>query len=132
MKRTLTIFAIALLFAGSLAIVSERTASADQAAWISRSDAAKALRVLADAGEVIHYCAPCGDAAARREAVESIGLARVEGQTEYWEVQVNGEGVDLAYLYFLHKGKRWKNAAMDASIKVSDVPKYLPEHLLAE
>jgi len=122
----------AVIGVGSLAFLAERTANADQAAWNSRRDSAKAMRLLAEADAVIHYCAPCGDTASRREVVESIGIAQVEPGSQYWEVQINGEGVDLAYVYFRHKGKKWKNAAMDASIKVSDVPKYLPENLVTD
>jgi hypothetical protein len=132
MKRSLITMLAAVIGVGSLAFLAERTANADQAAWNSRRDSARAVRLLAEAEAVIHFCAPCGDTTSRREKVESIGIAQVEPGSQYWEVQVNGEGVDLAYLYFQDKKGRWKNAAMEASIKVSDVPKYLPEHLVTE
>jgi hypothetical protein len=61
--------------------------------------------------------------------IESIGLFKVEGEN-YWEIRVNGKGVDLAYVYFEEKKGKWKNAAMEAKIDVRDVPKELSESLL--
>ena len=101
---------------------------ADQAAWVSRAEAERALKVLASQQTVRHYCAPCGDSSIRSEAVESIGLYKVP-DSDYWEIRINGKGVDLAYLYFLKKRDHWTNAAMAADIDVSDVPKELPENL---
>ncbi|MDM7923162.1 MAG: hypothetical protein QUS14_12755 [Pyrinomonadaceae bacterium] len=101
---------------------------ADQAAWVSRAEAERALKLLASQQVVRHYCAPCGDKSVRSEVVESIGLFKVE-DSEYWEIRVNGKGVDLAYIYFLKKRDRWVNAAMAADIDVSDVPEELPANL---
>ena len=132
MKRSMITLLAAVIGVGSLAFVAERTANADQAAWNSRRDSAKAVRLLAEADAVIHYCAPCGDTTSRRETIESIAIAQVEPGSQYWEVRINGEGVDLAYVYFQHKSKKWKNVAKDVSIKVSDVPEYLPENLVID
>jgi hypothetical protein len=103
---------------------------ADQAAWVSRAEAARALEELASAESVKHYCAPCGDKVVRSEIVESIGLFKVQGEN-YWEIRVNGKGVDLAYVYFEEKKGKWRNAAMEAKIAVRDVPKELSDSLLA-
>lgn len=103
---------------------------ADQAAWVSRAEAARALEELAAAESIKHYCAPCGDKVVRTEKVESIGLFKVEGEN-YWQIKVNGKGVDLAYVYFEEKKGKWKNAAMEAKIDVQSVPKELSDSLLA-
>lgn len=42
-----------------------------------------------------------------------------------YEVEVNGQGIDLAYVYIEKNGK-WVNLAMELGLKVSQVPKYLP------
>lgn len=120
MKLRRTLFAISTLIVLGFASVP---AFADQAAWVSRAEAARAMKVLAEATAIKHHCAPCSDKSIRDEAIENIGIFRVEGQN-YWEIRVNGEGVDLAYIYFQKKGK-WVNAAMQTKIKVSDVPKEL-------
>ena len=59
------------------------------------------------------------------------GMFRIAGES-YWEVQINGKGVDLAYLYFAKKSDKWVNAAMEAKIDVSDVPKELSRELLGK
>lgn len=76
-----------------------------------------------------HYCAPCGDKRAVDEPIESIGLFRIQGE-DYWEIQINGKDVDLAYIYFEEKSGKWTNVAMKAKIKVERVPKRLPSELL--
>jgi hypothetical protein len=105
-------------------------AFADQAAWVSRAEAARALEILAKSESIIHYCAPCDNGVVRNEKIESIGLFKVEGEN-YWEIRVNGKGVDLAYVYFEEKKGKWRNAAMKAKIDVDDVPKELSDPLLA-
>lgn len=103
---------------------------ADQAAWVSRAEAVRALEVLAKSESIKHFCAPCDDKVVRSETIESIGLFKVEGEN-YWEIRVNGRGVDLAYVYFEEKKGKWRNAAMKAKIDVDDVPKELSVSLLA-
>lgn len=120
MKHRTKIISFATLFLlGCITI----PAFADQAAWISRNEASRALKELAEATSIKHFCAPCDDQSVTDEAIENIGLFRVEGQN-YWEIRVNGKGIDLAYVYFQKRG-RWVNAAMAARIKVSDVPREL-------
>jgi hypothetical protein len=121
--RSLILFAVLL--------VSAVPAFADQAAWVTYEEAARALKVLAGHRTVKHFCAPCRDTAVTDETVESIGMFRIAGES-YWEVQINGKGVDLAYLYFAKKSDKWVNAAMEAKIDVSDVPKELSRELLGK
>lgn len=114
------LFGIALL--ATLAI----PAFADQAAWVSRTEAARALEILAKSESIKHYCAPCDDKSVRSETIESIGLYKVDGEN-YWEIRVNGKGIDLAYVYFEKKKGKWRNAAIEAKIDVKDVPKQLSD-----
>ncbi len=120
MKR---ISSIILIAAASVLIFTGTPALADQAAWVSRAEAGRAMKVLAETTAIKHHCAPCDDQTIKNETVDNIGIFRVEGEN-YWEIRVNGKGVDLAYIYF-QKGRKWVNAAMEAKIKVSDVPKEL-------
>ena len=112
-------------------LFSAGQAYADQAAWVSRAEAQRALKLLAEYDTVIHYCAPCKDGEVKEEKIESIGSLRIKGEN-YWEIQINGKGVDLAYIYFPKKQGKWLNAAMTAKIDVSDVPKQLSKDLLAK
>lgn len=99
-------------------------AYADQAAYISRAEAEKAAAFLKDKKEIRHYCAPCDDKGDRVEEITNVEAAPA-GYQQYWEVKVNGEGIDLAYVYFQTKKGKWKNLAKELDIKVRDVPKRL-------
>lgn len=117
------IFAIlAILAAMSVAVF------ADQAAYVTRAEAERALSKMKDVKQIKHYCAPCDDKSVRTEDVNTIEIAPTE-DGKYWEVKVNGEGIDLAYVYYQAKKGKWKNAAKEAKIEVSDVPDELPNYL---
>ena len=97
---------------------------ADQAAYITRAQAEKAVAFLKDKKQIRHYCAPCDEKGDRVEDIETVEAAPA-GYQQFWEVKVNGEGIDLAYVYFQTKNGKWKNLAKELDIKVSDVPKTL-------
>lgn len=99
-------------------------AYADQAAYITRAQAEKAAAFLKDKKQIRHYCNPCDDKGDRVEDIETVEAAPA-GYQQYWEVKVNGEGIDLAYVYFQTEDGKWKNLAKELDIKVKDVPKYL-------
>lgn len=98
-------------------------ALADQAAYISESYAVHASELLKDSTAIRQFCAPCGDSAATPVTVHSVEAADT-GNDGYWEVRVNGQGVDLAYTYYFSGGK-WANVAMAVGLKVSDVPEFI-------
>jgi hypothetical protein len=119
MKLKLTLFAIILtLFA--------ITALADQAAYITKEQAQKAAAFLKNKKQIRHYCAPCDDKGDKVEDISTVEAVAVESSKPYWEVKVNGEGIDLAYVYFQDKKGKWKNLAKEMKVKVDDVPKTLP------
>lgn len=98
---------------------------ADQAAYITKAQAEKAAAFLKDKKQIRHYCAPCDDKGDRVEDIKSVEAAEA-GYQNYWEVKINGEGIDLAYVYFQTKDGKWKNLAKELDVKVKDVPKRLP------
>jgi hypothetical protein len=99
---------------------------ADQAAYITKEQAQKAAAFLKDKKQIRHYCAPCDDKGDKVEDISTVEAVAVESSKPYWEVKVNGEGIDLAYVYFQDKKGKWKNLAKEIKIKVDDVPKTLP------
>ena len=113
----------ALLILITLAAFSV-AAYADQAAYITQAQAEKAAAFLTGKMQIRHYCAPCDDKGDRVEDIKNVTAAPV-GYQEYWEVKVNGEGIDLAYVYFQTEEGKWKNLAKEMDIKVKGVPKYL-------
>jgi hypothetical protein len=114
-----------ILTAIALSIFLAVTVLADQAAYITKAQADKAAAFLKDKKQIRHYCSPCDDKGDKVEDVKKIEAVKVDYQ-DFWEVQVNGAGIDLAYVYFQNKDGKWKNLAKDLGIKVKDVPKYLP------
>lgn len=115
-------FIIILVLAAMLPLI----AFADQAAYITQSEAQKAAALLKTQKQIKHYCAPCGDKTVKTEDVDKVEAAPA-GYQSYWEVKINGVGIDLAYVYFQTKDGKWKNVAKELDIEVEDVPKYLPE-----
>ena len=98
---------------------------ADQAAYITEKEAKNAVKLLKDEKVLIHFCEPCGDTAQEAVVIETIEAVKT-GYQEYWEVKVNGKGIDLAYIYYQRKKNKWMNVAMKLKIDVSDVSEYLP------
>jgi hypothetical protein len=100
---------------------------ADQAAYITKEQAQKAAAFLKDKKQIRHYCAPCDDKGDKVEDISTVEAVAVESSKPHWEVKVNGEGIDLAYVYYQEKeGGEWKNLAKKIKVKVHDVPKTLP------
>jgi hypothetical protein len=114
-------------FASGLLVAAILTVSilADQAAYIAKDDAVKASTFLKGKPKVTRYCAPCGTPPSETILVRSVEAAPAKG--DLWEVKVNEEGVDLAYLYYQTDNGKWKNVALEIGLKVKDVPVYIPE-----
>lgn len=100
------------------------SALADQAAYITKEQADKTVAFLKGKEEITHFCAPCDDQSKTVETIDNVAAVKVDYQ-DYWEVQVNGKGIDLAYVYYKDKKGRWKNLAKEMKIKVTDVPEKL-------
>lgn len=110
-------------------MVSAYSLYADQAAWITKDQAERGASLIKSSGLIRHFCAPCGDNFFRSENVLTVKVEKASGSNpgdQYYEVQVNGNGVDLAYIYIFSGGK-WINAAMQLNIPVEAVPKFLPD-----
>lgn len=100
-------------------IVWVSTAFADQAAWISEDQANKARAIIEKQEKIVSFCSPCKDEKAKVKTVKKVSVEKVGDG--YWEVVVNDEGIDLAYVYVLEAGE-WTNLAMLLSIDVDSVP----------
>ena len=87
-------------------------AFADQAIYISQKDAVKAAAFLKTKTKITHFCAPCKDGVREEQDIESVEAGPVDYE-DFWGVKVNGENIDLAYVYFQTKKGKWKNLAME-------------------
>jgi hypothetical protein len=134
---------IPLRLAVALLALSPAIASADQFAYLDIHQAMAGMDALDHATrEVQAFCAPCGDAAATAIEVRDLGIARVwddrgsarpyaddDGRT-FWEIEVNGEGIDLAYVY-VRTPAGWENLALKLGLDATDVPRTLPADKLS-
>src|SRR5687767_14162728 len=106
-KLAVLIFILALL---ALSVLG------DQAAYITQAQAQKAAAFLKDKKQIRHYCNPCDDKGDRVEDISTVDAIAVADSNPYWEVRVNGSGIDLAYVYFQDKDGEWKNLAKKMKI----------------
>lgn len=97
---------------------------ADQQEWVSEEVANRAIELIPEGSEIRHFCEPCDDPSWTPETVSSIEV-RPTGSDETYEVVVNDNSIDLAYVYFELEGE-WVNLAMHLGLEVSDVSETLP------
>ena len=127
------------LFIG-LALVGLR-AQADQCAWMDGSDGksgqnyvVKSAKKLLDRdSEYINYCAPCGNGGPSKiikaENV-AIGFAKMgnatydgtNGEAAFRKVSIQGEDVDLAYIYVRTGSRVFTNLALLVGCPAKEVP----------
>lgn len=86
----------ALLF--TVATLFSITAMADQCSYVSQAEAERASLLLQKGAVVAEYCELCGDSSAAVSVVKFVSLTKV-ANGKYTQVSVNGQAVDLAYLY---------------------------------
>ncbi len=104
--------------------VSASLVFADQAAWIGKSDAGKANQTINPGSVLRKFCAPCGDSTWTAMTVKKVEVKNKGGNN--YQVEVNGQGIDLAYVY-IEKNNKWVNLAIHLGLTVSDVPEFLPD-----
>ena len=96
-----------------LTTLSAANAHADQCAYVSKKVADAGAKVIKAAQSTASFCQPCGDTLpGKRVKVETVEVRQVPPMTKsgpiYFEVLVNGVGVDLAYTY-AQRGKDKSN-----------------------
>lgn len=101
------------------------TARADQCAWIEERQARAALEHLREGAQWAELCEPCGETVAKVHKVGKATASQVDGS--YWEVRVDGQGVDLAYTY-VHVGgdTGYTNLASLVGCPASGVTRRIP------
>ncbi|MFZ5628887.1 MAG: hypothetical protein ACOY5B_07135 [Spirochaetota bacterium] len=113
-----------LLFSASLLSLVLTAAHADQFAYIRPETARKAVELLAKEREVYFFCEPCNESTGQLAKIDKLEAVDVNYEG-FHEVQINGQGIDLAYTYVMRKG-RWKNAAIELGLKPTGVSAEIP------
>lgn len=78
--------------------LTANAALADQCAYISKPEALMAAAHLQLGQTIYNFCENCGDRRPRPVTVQALSVGTVDYQ-DYWQVSVNGRGIDLAYTY---------------------------------
>jgi MYXO-CTERM domain-containing protein len=102
-------------------------ASADQCAWISKQHAEDALALIDVGSPIVFFCEPCGETRPAEVQVTRAQTARVNDG--YWEVSVNGQGIDLAYTFVPNGDGKWVNLSKMVDCPSSGVSCMLDETL---
>lgn len=83
---------------GTLSFFGAYPALADQCAYISKEQALIAISRL-NLGDTIYlFCEPCQENRPQRTVIQSLSVETVDYQ-DYWQVNINNEGIDLAYVF---------------------------------
>lgn len=122
------------IFALLMILVLPMLLLADVASYVSKADAEKGAVLIKKQKEIKNFCGPCDDTVATTQAVKEVKAAAVP-DTEFWNVTVNGEEKDLAYIYYKTDDGKWRNIAIAIGIKVDgfdmkDLPEFIPASAL--
>ncbi|MGB1010591.1 MAG: hypothetical protein ACPGVP_12800 [Thiolinea sp.] len=84
-------------------LLTATAAQADQCQLIPVEQAAKALNHLKPASEFVNFCEPCGNKDFYTQPVQKVKSMQVSQDevsgVTYWEISLNGKGIDLAYTF---------------------------------
>ncbi len=103
------------------------SASADQCAYVTKPQAIAAFNNIEIGQKIFGFCEPCGDRTPRELVVRSLSVENTHSPG-FWEVQVNGKGIDLAYTYINYNDRRKVNLALVANCSAQDVSPLLTAH----
>jgi hypothetical protein len=73
-------------------------ALADQCAYVAKEQALLAVARLNVGQTIYQLCEPCGDRRPQALKITSLAAGTVDYE-DYWQVNVNGQGIDLAYTF---------------------------------
>lgn len=103
-----------------LASLISGVAFADQCAYVTHDEAARAALLLQKGSVVGYNCAPCGEVGVQKlEVVSSIQVVSANFQ-DFSEVRVNGKGIDLAYTYIQTAPNKLVNLAKAVACQTLD------------
>ncbi|MEL6930839.1 MAG: hypothetical protein AAFO95_19730 [Cyanobacteria bacterium J06600_6] len=105
---------------------------ADQCSYVSKEQAINAIARLNLNDKIYFLCELCGEDVPESAQIKSLSMKTVDYE-DYWQVEINGEGIDLAYV-FADSGieSNFANLAMLADCPAEGVSSTLPSNRVAE
>ena len=118
-------------FVVTLVLTVSSLAAADQCQWTTAQQAEDAARLLSlFPGQYIDYCEPCGGEKAfvpfERVTVESTGYE------DYFTVKVNGQEIDLAYVFVRTGKSTFANLSKLVGCPSQDVSSFITAEVAAD
>lgn len=95
----------------------------DQAAYLTKEQAILASQYLEIGIVIADFCLPCGDQYAKLIKVETVDIS-FTGYENFFEILLNGKGIDLAYTYIERDGY-YENLAIICGISVEKAPRFI-------
>lgn len=86
-----------------LTLLVSTEARADQCAWIPKATADAAAKYLQPGSVWASYCEPCGDTKPVYKTVSAAPTVRETSSAGLFEVTVDGQSIDLAYVFVARK-----------------------------
>jgi hypothetical protein len=116
-----------------ISLILAPAARADQCAYVSKAQAVAAFNQLSIGQTIYEFCELCGDRTPRALAIRTLAVKNTD-TSGFWQVMVNGRGIDLAYTYIDYgdssrsgrSGKRRVNLALVANCAAIDFTPILP------
>ncbi len=108
-------------------LLAPAAASADQCAWVEQQIAEDAVQLIDVGARIVSFCEPCGEQQAVEIDVATVSAAPVEDG--FWEVSVNGSGIDLAYTFVANGDGKWVNLSKMVDCPSAGVSCMLDESL---
>lgn len=118
-------------FVGSMVIslLLAPAALADQCSYITKAQAVAAFNQLSIGKTIYEFCELCGDKKPKPILINSLAISNTK-TPGYWQVMVNGNGIDLAYTYIDYGNNkpdgRRVNLALVANCLATDFTPLLP------
>jgi hypothetical protein len=100
---------------------SAGTARADQCAYLDRSTALRAADEIRRHPTLVELCEPCGDRVPGVPATATSVVVRPVDEGRFFEVAVDGDGIDLAYTFVQSTAERYRNLAAVAGCPATGV-----------
>ena len=108
--------------------VASGEARADQCAWVDKAVADAAAKYLTPKTDWAQLCEPCGEKQPVYRKVQSAAVVRATSSGGYYEVVIDGEAVDLAYVFTVRSAedKKLGNLAALVGCPTTGVSKTIP------
>ena len=129
MKQSSSLFSL-LGFGLGFSLILSLPVLADQCSYVTKEQALIAMSRLDINDTIYKLCEPCGERMSKPIKINHLSLVKAISLSEnehYWEIEVNHQGIDLAYAY-VNSGieDNFVNLAAVVNCEASDVNLKMP------